>query len=306
MAGMTIEENLTEFAGLPVQDFAAGATVTADRAWRVRVDYDPEAEWLEVFEQFAGTRGASEVRAFIIGSWGEVGTGTDSAQIVEAVVAARERLPSLKALFIGDIVRDESEISWIHQSDMSPILSAYAAITHFQVRGGTGLSLGSLRHRALRTLVVESGGLDASVVRQVAAADLPSLEHLELWLGDSGYGANWTMDDLGPLLTGERLPSLKTLALRDSEQADAVAKAVAVSPLLERLEVLDLSLGVLTDGGAAALVASGAVKKLKRLDLHHHFLTEAMMRKLADLGIPVDISDAESPDSEYRFVAVSE
>jgi hypothetical protein len=303
---MTIEDNLTEFAGLPVQDFAPGVDVTPDRAWRVRVDYDPEEPWLNVFEQFVGTSGAANIRAFVVGSWGDVGTGEDSAAIVEAIVAARDRLASVKALFVGDIVREESEISWIHQSDMSPILSAYPALMHFQVRGATGLSLGSLRHRELRALVVESGGLDASVVRQVAGADLPRLEHLELWLGDSGYGANWTLDDLSALLSSERLPSLKTLALRDSEQADAVAKAVATSPLLGRIEVLDLSLGTLTDEGAAALVASSSVKRLKRLDLHHHFLGEEMMRKLGELGIVVDVSDAEPPDSEYRFVAVGE
>jgi hypothetical protein len=303
---MTIGENLTEFAGLPVQDFAEGAEVTADHAWRVRVDFEPDEPWLDVFEQFVGAKGAAGVRAFIVGNWGEVSTGTDSAEIVEALVAARERLPSLSALFVGDLVMEESEISWIHQSDMAPILSAYPALTHFQVRGGTGLSLGTLRHRELRRLVVESGGLDASVVRQVASADLPRLEHLELWLGDSGYGANWTLADLGPLLSGERLPSLKTLALRDSEQADEVAKAVATSPLLKRIEVLDLSLGVLGDEGAEALLASPAVKSLKRLDLHHHFLTAPTMRKLQALGIPVDVSEGESPDGEYRYVAVSE
>jgi hypothetical protein len=303
---MTINENLATFAGLPVEDFADGRDVTADRAWRVRVEYDAEDPWADVFEQFVGTRGAVDVRAFVVGSWGEVGTGDDSAEVVEALVAARDRLPRLTALFVGDIMMEESEISWIHQSDVSPILSAYPALEHFQVRGGTGLSLGSLRHRALRKLVVESGGLDASVVRQVAAADLPCLEHLELWLGDSGYGANWTLDDLAPLLSGERLPSLKTLALRDSEQADAVAKAVAGSPLLGRLEALDLSLGTLSDEGAEALLASRALRSLKRLDLHHHYLSEPTMRRLKDLGIQVDVSEAESPDGEYRYVAVSE
>ncbi len=35
------------------------------------------------------------------------------------------------------------------------------------MRGGNGLRLGAIRHERLRSLVVESGGLDASVVRDV-------------------------------------------------------------------------------------------------------------------------------------------
>jgi hypothetical protein len=303
---MTIDENATTFAGLPVEDYVAGADVTADQAWRVRVEYEAEMPWTEVFEQFVGSPGAGDVRAFVVGNWGDTATGTDSSEVVEALVAARDRLPRLTAIFLGDIAMEESVISWIQITDVSPILSAYPALEQFRVRGGNGLSLGSLKHRALKSLVVESGGLDGSVVRQVAAADLPSLEHLELWLGDDGYGANWTLDELAPLLGGERLPKLKTLALRDSDQADGVAKAVAASPLLGRIEVLDLSLGTLTDEGAKALLASPAVKRLKRLDLHHHYLTEATMQAIKALGIPVDVSDAESPDEEYRYVAVSE
>jgi hypothetical protein len=247
------------------------------------------------------------VKGFVVGNWADVASGDSSAEVIEAIVAARTRLRSLQALFIGDIVLEEAEISWIHQDDMAPVLSAYPGLTHFQVRGGGGLSLGALRHASLRTLIVETGGLDVSVVRQVAAADLPKLEHLELWLGSGNYGANFTLEDLAPILSGERFPALKTLALRDSEEADAVAKAVAASPLLERIQVLDLSMGNLGDDGAQALVACPAVKRLKRLDLRHNYMSAEALTAVEGLGIPVDVSENEpDADPDDRYIAISE
>ena len=124
---------------------------------------------------------------------------------------------------------------------MTPLLEAYPKLEHFQVRGGNGLELGAFRHDTLRALVIESGGLDAEVVRQVCAAQAPALEHLELWLGDPNYGATTTVADLGPLLSGALFPRLTSLALRDSELADPIAAALAASPPLRRLQTLDLS-----------------------------------------------------------------
>ena len=56
---------------------------------------------------------------------------------------------------------EESEISWIEQSDVSGIWNAYPELTHFQIRGGNGLSLGRIDHPNLDTLIVEAGALDA-------------------------------------------------------------------------------------------------------------------------------------------------
>jgi hypothetical protein len=109
-------------------------------------------------------------------------------------VAARDHLPNLTAIFLGDIIIEENEISWINQSDVSPLFTAYPALEHFRVRGGNGLIVGSIRHERLKSLIIESGGLPAQVVRDVAAATLPALEHLELWLGTEEYGGDAPID----------------------------------------------------------------------------------------------------------------
>jgi hypothetical protein len=89
-----------------------------------------------------------------------------------------------------------------------------------------------------------------------------------------------------------------------------VAAAVAKAPIVARIRVLDLSLGNLTDEGAVALLDSPGVAQLEKLDIHHHFVTKAMVKKLKSLGIKVDASEAKEPevydDETHRFIAVSE
>jgi hypothetical protein len=250
------------------------------------------------------------VTGLVVGSWVDVPMGNDAEPVVEALVAARDKLPALEAVFLGDIISEECEISWIHQTDVSPLLAAYPELEHFGVRGSDNLSLGTLRHARLKTLVIQSGGLPARVVREVGAAELPELEHLELWLGERHYGGDSTVADLAPILSGARFPKLRYLGLRDAEQADEIAAAAATAPLTERIRVLDLSLGTLGDQGAISLLASPAVARLEKLDIQHHYCSEATVEKLKALGIEVDASDRKEPDKyrgeSHRYVAVGE
>jgi hypothetical protein len=312
---MSIHEHLTQFAGKPVVDWEPGAPIAEPEAavYRIRLSWEEAEEdtrWTDKLATFLQDPAAGQVAGLVVGAWGKVGMGDDSSPIVEALVAAGERLVRLKALFFGDIIGEESEISWIRQSDVSPLFNAYPALEHFGVRGGQGLSLGALRLDRLRTLIVQSGGLPATVLEEVATAELPELEHLELWLGEDQYGADFAMEQLEPILSGERFPKLRYLGLRDSDRADEVAAVVASAPILERIQVLDMSLGTLGDDGAAALLASPAVARLEKLDLHHHFCSQETVRRLEGLGIEVDASEPQEAEEfngdVWRYVAVGE
>jgi hypothetical protein len=307
---MTIGEHEETFHGLPI--IAAEEVESfADCAPRIALDYDSELSLEEKLSALLERPGAKGMRALVIGPWWpEIASDVNGEEVVGLLVAARDRLPALEALFFGDVVAYESEISWIEHGDASPLFSAFPALRTLRIRGANGLSLGQPKHRTLENLIIESGGLDVSVVRQIDAAELPALRHLELWLGDEGYGANVAVDDLAPILSGEKFPKLTRLGLRDARNADDVAAAVARSKLLERLEVLDLSLGTLGDAGARALLASPAIAKLKKLDVHHHYISAEVVAKLVDLGrhgVEVDAGDQrESEDDGHRYVAVSE
>jgi hypothetical protein len=315
-SAVTVYEHLESLAGKPVVDWdpAAGIQDSEGTIYRVSLDYDDAEKgvhWADHFAQLLDDPASARLTGLVVGPWDYYSTDTPtSAHIVAALVAARDRLPNLTVLFVGDIISEEAEISWIQQSDVTPLLEAYPALEHFQVRGGTGLVLAATRHDRLRALVIESGGLDAQVGSGVLRSELPALEHLEVWLGTERYGANTTVADLEPLVAGTLFPSLRYLGLRDSEIANEIAAAIAQAPILERIRVLDLSLGTLDDSGAAALLASPAIRNLEKLDLHHHYCSEAMMAQLETLGIEVDTSDRQEPDvwdgEEHRYVAVSE
>lgn len=316
---MTIGDHLSELGGLPSFDFpgpqdtrelpAAGAV-----AWRISADvYDADEAWPQAFARFREAVDTRQVRALIVGGWSEA-YESPNTDIVDALVEAAGLFPALRALFVGDATYEECEISWLQQSDVSPLLRAYPALEEFGVRGGEGLVFPPLRHEALRVLRVETGGLPKEVVRGVAGSDLPALTALDLWLGTPDYGGDAEVTDLEPFLTGERLPALRRLALRNSTRQNDIAVALATAPVVERLEVLDLSMGTLDDEGAEALLAGRPLTHLTRLDLHHHFVTapvqERVRAALAPHGVEVDLTDAQSfgirGNEGRRYVAVAE
>jgi hypothetical protein len=312
---MAIYEHVTEFAGKSVIDYEPESGIRDPAKYHYRIGFGYEAYEAEEpltnrIAAFLDEPDVDNVTGIVIGSWEEVGTGTGSGPIVEALVAAKQKLPNLRAIFLGDIICEESEISWILQSDVSPLFLAYPQLEHFRVRGNEGLSLGSLKSDSLKSLVIETGGLSATIVRQVAAADLPSLEHLELWLGTDEYGGDATLRDLDPTLSGKLFPKLQYLGLRDSTFTDDIAIAAAKAPITERIKVLDLSLGTLSDKGARALFNSPSVKRLEKLDLHYHYLSTKMMNRFKQLDIHVDLSDQQEEDiydgEAYRYPAVTE
>jgi predicted DNA-binding WGR domain protein len=273
---------------------------------------DEGAVWTDVFSQFLEQDGIDQVTSFIVGPW--TFEGDDNASIIEALVAARTKLPNLDALLIGDIVGEEQEISWINQSDIGPIFHAFPKLKELLVRGGTGLSLGAVNHANLASITIQTGGLDVSVVRQVLSANTPELTHLELWLGDDNYGANTTAADLAPLFAKDckLFPKLKYLGLKNTQITDAIAAALANSPILSRIEELDLSMGTLTDAGADALLASPYLTNLKSVDLHFHYLSkDGLARVKAALGhLKLDVSEQQKPDEDdgesYRYIQISE
>jgi Leucine Rich repeat len=297
------------FLGKPIVNYEpdVGIADPIDTVYRLRVEYDAEYSILDLLAGFANDDNASKVTRLIIGMWDY---DYSSQAVVELLVSMRERLPSLTAIFVGDIEDEENQISWIQQSDLSPLLNAYPDLEYLQVRGNDGLSFGSLQHDRLKTLIVETGGLSVNRVREVCNARLPQLEHLELWLGTEDYGGDATVEDLAPILAGNLFPKLTYLGLRDSAIADAVATAVATAPVLEKIKVLDLSLGNIGDVGAAALLASPYLLHLEKLDLNYHYISDELVAELENLSITVDVSDAQEADEddgeEYRYIAVAE
>ncbi|GII91174.1 STM4015 family protein [Sinosporangium siamense] len=306
------------YAGLPVV-YAPGPETGKDKelpdpasvAWRIEGSEwgdDVDIVIADHFNRFLERVDTTRVRAIVIGHWQDC-YETDSSDIVEMLAGNASRLPALRALFLGAITPDESEISWIQQSDITPLLTAFPKLERLDVRGGSGARLTPVRHESLRMLRFESGGLGGELVRALSACDLPALERLDVWLGVENYGGDATVADLAGILSGERLPALRHLGLQNSEIQDEIAAAVAAAPIVARLESLSLSMGVLTDVGAEALLSGQPLTHLSRLDLRHHFLTGSMMTRVPALlpGLTVDLDDSELQSGEdWLYTAVNE
>jgi hypothetical protein len=305
---MAVSTNLQTFLNKPVQDYLPPTLIEPDKyVYRLRLSYDDEGVTIsDLLEAFVRDPQVANVKELIIGQF-TLESSDSSFEVVDKMVALKDNFKGLKALFIGDITYEECEISWIQQSDITPILQAFPNLEHLQLRGGDGLTFSDLQHDKLTTLIIETGGMSPEVVQQVNAARLPNLQKLELWLGSDNYGFNSKVTDFAPILSGTLFPKLTHLGLMDSEIQDDLAVAVAQAPVLKQLKVLDLSKGILTDTGAAALLASEGIRKLEHLNLRHHYMTAGMMEQLKKLGISINLNDQKTDeDDDYRYVEVAE
>ncbi|MDI2131553.1 STM4015 family protein [Yinghuangia seranimata] len=325
---MTPVRHLTEFGGLPVVRFADDgpeahdSTPAGSVAWKLGLDAwwrergparTPADAFREQFARFADTVDTAGVTALVIGVWGEPGESSGTA--VDCLERYADRFPGLRAVFLGDVVPDECEISWLDQAAFTLVLQAFPLLEELGVRGGGGYRPVPLTHERLRWLTFESGNLSGRVVRCVAESAFPALEHLEIWCGDADYGADVEPGDVDRLVDtlGRGAPDLGSLGLRNCGFTDHVAAVLAAAPVTARLHTLDLSLGTLGDVGAEALLAGQPLTRLRRLDLHHHYLSRAMARRVLDTlvpaGVSVDVTQGrlrENAERFERYVAVAE
>ncbi len=235
-----------------------------------------------------------------------------AAGIIEAL--AETRPPALRELSLCDYeaccLSDLNGISWLECGDVSPLYAALPRLEELTLMGvvelGARVELPALRRFALRT-----GTLTRASLAAIVAADWPELEELELWFGDSNYGAECEAGDVAPLLDGARLPKLRSLGLRNAELADELCALLPQSKLLPRLRALDLSMGTLGSRGARALAEhAAAFRHLERLDVSQSYLGEADLARLAAFGpalVATEQRVADEDDDEVRrYVVVGE
>jgi hypothetical protein len=310
---MSRYDHMSSFGGKPVVLFASGMDVNTDSCYRIAWTWDNEdVPFGDVLAEFLASDQAAEVTALVTGAYGEEMFEEPMSTVIEPLVAAADQLPSLTDLFIGDIISEENEISWIQQSDISPILTAFPRLRTLGVRGSNGLTFGTIVHDQLRTLIVETGGLARSVIAEIAAAKLPELQHLEIWTGRRGYGADSTIADVRPFFDRVLFPKLKTLAIRNSEYADELPELAAASVVLGQLDVLDFSMGAMSDAGADQLLAlKDRFASLKKLDLSENMLSAKKAAELKSMPCPIVLDNQREgwvgrDGTVHRYPAVGE
>ena len=172
--------------------------------------------------------------------------------------------------------------------------------------------MGTINLLNLKNLIIETGGLNASVLADLVKSDLSELEHLEIWLGTSDYGCTITESDLKPILHGD-FPKLKYLGLKNYHLQSELAQQLQGVPILNNIETLDLSMGILKDDGAEALYNNEALLNLKHINCRRHYISAEWQSKLKEkfAAQRIDLSYAEKPyvydDGEvYHYVEIGE
>jgi hypothetical protein len=301
-------ELLTTFHGKRVVNFEdEDSWQGPDVAYRLREEYEDSVSVAERLDTLLRQDGADRLTGLIIGAWSGACTGDDAAEIVQTLADEAPRLPNLTALFLGEMTYEECEISWINQTNVTAVLGAYPILEVLRIRGGNGLSFSPIRHEGLRELAIETGGLSRSTLREIFLCEFPHLAHLELLLGEENYGFDGDVDDLQPLLSGQLFPELKFLGLMNSEIADEIAAVVVNSPIVERIDVLDLSMGNLTDEGVRSLWALPKSTKLQRVNISHHFASPNLVGQLRNrISAEVVADDPQEPEDEWRPIVHAE
>ena len=249
----------------------------------------------------------TELDELIIGSWG--GPYEEDCQpVIDAIVENADRFSHITKLFVGDMDYEECEVSWIMQGDYSRIWKAMPQLKELTIKGGMDLTLGEIEHENLESLTIICGGLGTTVIKQIEKAKLPSLKKLLLYIGVEDYGFDGDAGTIKELLANSDFPNLTYLGIVDSEIQDELTQVVLECKYIRLIETLDLSCGTLTDkGGNLLLEKLPELLNIKKLDVHHHYLSDEMMDKIGKLSPEVDVSEqeeAEEWDGEIWYNAM--
>ncbi|MCX5741678.1 MAG: TIGR02996 domain-containing protein [Proteobacteria bacterium] len=220
-------------------------------------------------------------------------------------VLAKRAPKSIRKLVFGE---EPDQISWYNIGDLGKLWKAVPNLRTLLIEAGS-FSLGKIDLPELRRAVFKTGGLSADDGKAIATAKWPNLEHLEIWYGDDNYGGDCSIKQVQPLLDRTDLTNLQYLGLKNAQFTDDICRALPKAKILAGISRLDLSDGIMTDEGAAALAAhKDAFAHLDEIDVSENYLSSAgtkllkgLCKKVTGLG---DQKDDDDP--EYRSVSVGE
>lgn len=233
--------------------------------------------------------------------------------MMDKSVAALTKVGKLEALTSLRIEDPDHywDISSSAAGRVSDVLPVAPRLRRLRVRAGD-FTVTKLEHDKLEDLSFETGSLDASSAKAICACKLPEATRLEVYFGSSYYGADGTIAHVRPLLSGEGVPKLERLGLKNAEFQDEIAAEIATSKLLKQLTHLDMSLGTMREPGARAILANAdKFAHLQELDLSDNFIPDELCAQITAAlpEVKVDVSGQEPQDSDDPsdyYVSVSE
>ncbi|MDR1203008.1 MAG: STM4015 family protein [Tannerellaceae bacterium] len=262
-------------------------------------DYEASKSQKDLLNKIINDKKLSDIKQLTIGCWSYESDGCQD--LVDGMIANKEKFAHIEGLFWGDIDQEESEISWIDQADLSPLLDIMPNLTDLKIKGTNGLSIGQKPRPDLKSLEIISGGFNAGILEDVLKSDFPNLEKLILYVGVDDYGFEGPIEAFKPLFSKEKFPKLTYLGLVNAAEQDEIVTFFLESDILPQLETMDISAGVLTDKGGQLLLDNiDKIKHLQFIDMGYNYLSDEMQKKLSKLPVKTDVSDAQDIDDDYE------
>lgn len=262
----------------------------------------------------------SKIEALYLPMWSDWawdcdrGKSVSYKECIDLLLDAHQQLPNLKALFLADDTSDS--YAWGSRSDYKRykicmeevcyLLEAYPNLELLHLQGRDGLELSKIKHNNLKSLVIESRDLCDRALEEVFSLNLPKLEYLELWLGadyeyrrkryHGGNNISLLANLFRSLLSKQLFTNLKYLGLCSCEWANDLVYLLKDNSIINKLRILNLSKGTLTDEGAEILLNCPAVNKLHTLDVSMNLLSTEMIHKLSQLDCNVIAEPQDVPE----------
>jgi len=217
-----IEDYTKQWQGIPVVEYNPEKALECPyRIYRIAYSWDHEDRggFKEQFAKYLADPVCGESVGLSLGLDNDVAESfyDDS---VKALIENKGKFTKLRWLFLGEMLMEDSEITWIGQGDVgAPVLDSFPLLEELHARGGEGgdLAFTKTSHVNLKKLVIQTAGLPKEAFQGILQCDFPELEELEIWLGSDERGADTTVDNVRDLLLGNPFPKLKSLGLMNSE-----------------------------------------------------------------------------------------
>jgi predicted DNA-binding WGR domain protein len=227
--------------------------------------------------------------------------------------------------------------AYVRMPNLAKVSKALPKLETLELTGNCS-ELGRLDLSELRSLTVRFADAESTHLEAVASAKIPSIERLSVWLGgqsycvvddvieydydsdedEGGYPERFAASELEGMETHDvnmhvdanaltaflshPFPqTLKHIGINSADLEGPILEAILDSPLVKRVETLDLSCSKLNDSRAEVLLKNKkALASLKTLDVSHCQLTKDMVKKLH--GVVADLrADEQSEHSDQAF-----
>ncbi len=312
----------------PQEDDAISATwkqgwmdtlrLSATNSWRVdRITVSDCADLVRNIPKVASAR---LLRELVIGC--PVGESEFTfGNTIKELVKAMPSMPNLRRLVLGDFTYEDSELSWSHLGSLKDFWKVAGKLEYLKIHAGS-MDLGKIDAPELRELWIETGGFDKKNVEQIANANAPKLETLNLWFGQDNYGCDLQLKHYASLIEAlpKKFPKLKRLGLANCTYGNEVLELLAKSKIVKQVETLDVSKSHITTAGLQALGDNAkAFKHLGVLDLSECLLDAAGKKLAKPMAKKVELDDQDDPsdhqpdpdhpdedDSWWRYSRVGE